>query len=472
MSERSVIVSVLVALIMVGLWKVTSVMTARTDEGPAPLLDFDPASVDRIEVRRGAEGPVVIERGEVLGSPRWMVRWARGEEPVSWPADEGAVRAGLRVLSTATIEERAHESPLDGGTLTLHLADGSTRTLRFGADPLAGRVEVEASTPSSRPSLGLADAALFDAFVRTGLLAWRDGRALAPFSAGPARLELESPSGALALVRRQGRWQMLEPLVAAASPEAARELTNSLGSLTVDRLEGGADPADPAFGFAAPLATVTTETDYRVREGGEATGGTLRQRMLVGGPVDATGESVFVLLEWTRPNNDGPPSTVAGPVVGRVRTEGLNKLTTRPEPYIAPIAVTTLAASVEHLTLGGGARGVALSRIGSAWSTRDEALLPDETERIDALLTLLTEAESAAIRIVTPEDAASGGGITVRLAPGDGTPPIDVHIAREGERAVVVIGTIAREYPESGALAGALADLFDRIAPPQPAPRD
>jgi len=462
MSERSVIVSVLIALAMVGLYRLTSVMTAETVEGPVPLLVFDQATVDRIEVARAGESPVVIERDEVLGSPRWMVRWTVDGRTVSWPADEGAVRAGLRVLSTATVDEREETNTLDGGTLTLTLADGSTRSVRFAADPLAGRVDVESAGPTTRR--GLTDAGLFEAFIRTGLLAWRDGRAMLAFAAGPARVELESPTGALALVRRKGRWSMLEPVIAPVDPEAAGTLTGMLAGVVVDRIESGADPADPALGFAQPLATVLTETDYRVRGEDETTGGTLRQRMLVGSPVDASGEQVFVLLDWTEPANDAPPTTVAGPIVARVKTASLNKLSTRPEPLISAVASTLIPAAVETVTLGLHDARTTIERDGKAWRTRSDMLLPDESATIDTLLTLLTEQSAEVVLVVKAEELEPGDSVFVRLS-STGTPPTDVRVYEDGEHALVVSGAIARQYANRKAVATALRELAARIGP-------
>ena len=463
MSERSVIVSVLIALAMVGLYRLTSVMTATTVEGPVPLMAFDQAAVDRIEVGRAGELPVVIERAEVLGSPRWMVRWIQDGRTVSWPADEGAVRAGLRILSTATVDERKETNALDGGTLTLTLADGSTRTLRFASEPLAGRVDVESLGESTRR--GLTDSGLFDAFIRTGLLAWRDGRALLSFSAGPARVELESPTGALAIARRKGRWSMLEPVAASVDPDAAGTLLGMLAGVIVDRIESGADPADPAFGFAAPLATVLTETDYRVRNDDETTGGTLRQRMLVGSPVDASGEQVFVLLDWTEPANDSPPTSVAGPVVARVKTESLNKLSTRPEPLVSPIAVSAIPAAVETIALSLHDLRATIERDGKGWRTRDDMLLPDETELVNTLLTLLAETRAEVVLAVKAEEVDTGDSVLMRLSTA-GAPPGEVRVYEDGEHTLVVSGAIARQYANRKALATALRELVERIGTP------
>lgn len=461
MSERSVIVSVLIALAMVGLYRLTSVMTADTVEGPVPLMAFDQAAVDRIEAERAGESPIVIERVEVLGSPRWMVRWTQDGRTVSWPADEGAVRAGLRVLSTATIDEREATDALDGGTVTLRLADGSTRSLRFAADPLAGRVDVESVGEATRR--GLTDAGLFDAFIRSGLLAWRDGRAMLPFGAGPARVDLESPTGALAIARRRGRWFMLEPVAAAVDPEAAGALTGMLAGLVVDRIEPDADPADAAYGLTQPLATVITETDYRLSTGAETTGGTLRQTMRIGSPVDASGGQVYALLEWTRPTNDAPPTVVAGPIIVRIETALLNRLSTRPEPLVSPISMAAIPATVEHISLAAGDRQIAIERDGKAWRTRHDPLLPDESATIEALLALMTETKAEVVMAVKAEEVEVGDSVLVRLSTADGSPPTEVRVYVDGEHALVIDGSIARQYANRKALAAELAALVERV---------
>jgi hypothetical protein len=188
--------------------------------------------------------------------------------------------------------------------------------------------------------------------------------------------------------------------------------------------------------------------------------------MLVGAPVDAGGQTVFVRLEWTRPADGSPPETVAGPVVARVRTEVLNELTTRPDPYVAAVAVTSLGASIEHVTLASGEWRLALERAGAAWATPDEPLLPDESEAIDQLLELAGQAHADAVRVSPPEGRETPAGVVVRLAAGDGTPPTDLRLAADGEDAVVTIGPVTRHYTGRAALVASLEALLARLAPP------
>lgn len=469
MSERSVIVAVLVALAMVGLWQLTQTLTDRAAAEPAALLDFDPATVDGIEVAAAGRESVTIERVDILGTSRWMVRWNEGETALTWPADEGAVRAALRVLSTATIDERRNIGPVHGGTVTLTLADGTTRSLAFAESTLAGRVEVVASGTQERK--GLTDAALFDAFIKTGILAWRDRRPLPGLAAGPAMLELTSPSGTLRLIRRQGRFTMLKPISAPVNAETATELSRSLASIAVERFidtraQADAEPDPDRFGWSAPLATIVTETAVRLSTGENASTKTVRQSMLVGKPTDAAGEEVFVRLEWTIIAGDAPPETLAGPVVAAMSTELLNNLTTRPEPYLGLRSVESLPAAVESLTLTSDARAVTITRNGSAWTAGRDALLPDESTQIDALIALLAETDAAGASIVKPEAVPVEKALTIRLAASDGSPPVDLYAFPVEHDLLIFKGPVARQYPDEQPLAKALTDLIDRIAPP------
>lgn len=466
MSERSIIVSVLLALMMIGVWRLSVITGAPTDTTPVALLDFDPAAVDRIELTSplssgtSGEPSVVIERKQVFGSSRWMVRWEADGVPVAWPADEGRVRAGLRVLLTSVIEPRSDHTALTGGLLTLTMADGTTQSIRFGNDPLAGRIEVE--TTSNSAKRGLTDASLYEAFIRTGLLAWRDGHALLAFGAGPGHFDLQSPSGTLVMIRRQGRWSMLEPLQSLVRPEAAKELAGHLAALPIegfDRLQGG---EDTQRGFAQPLATIVAETDFRLREGDATEPGLLRQTMVVGRPTDATGQQVFVRLEWLRLTASSPPETIAGPIIGRVATEVLNKLTTRPEPYIDPHTLATLPASVERITIRSGTKKSVLERDARNWRDANEPLLPDENELIDTVLFLLIEGEADAITVIDDNGLNADAAVSLEIVTSDGSRPQTIFIFASDESLLAVIGPIARKYPHSGPLVAALNALVTR----------
>jgi uncharacterized protein DUF4340 len=469
MSERSVIAAVLVALAMVGLWQLTETLTARTTTEPSALLNFDPAAVDGIEVAATGRDPVIIERVDILGSARWMVRWNEGDDALIWPADEAAVRAALRVLSTATIDERKNIGPVNGGTVTLRLADGTTRTLTFAESTLAGRVEVVATSEGERK--GLTDATLYDAFIKTDILAWRDRRPLPSLAAGPARVELISPSGTLTLIRRQGRWTMLKPADAPVNPETITELTRSLASLTVERfMDSGADTSSDAvtdrFGFDTPLATIITETALRTADNADAE--TIVQSMLVGKPTDATGETVFVRLEWTVITGDAPPITLAGPVAAAMSTQILNDLTTRPEPYIGLRSVASLPAAIEALTLTSKGRAVTITRNGPAWAAGRDTLLPDESTQIDELITLLADTDAAGASMVEPEAVPIDKALTIRLATSDGSPPLTLYAFAVDRDLLVFSGPLARQYPEGQPMAEALTDLINRVAGPMP----
>ena len=470
MSERSVIAAVLLALVMVGLWQLTQALTARAAAEPSALLDFDPATVDGIEVAAAGREPVSIERVDILGSSRWMVRWTEGDSTLTWPADESAVRAALRVLSTATIDERKNIGPVNGGTLTITLADGTTRSLAFAESTLAGRVEVVATGEGERT--GLTDATLFDAFIRTGILAWRDRRPLPSLAAGPARVELVSPSGSLMLIRRQGRWTMLEPVEAPVNPETASELARSLSSMTVERFVDAQANANPGtnsdrFGFDTPLATIITETTVRLTTGETAKNRAVRQSMIVGKPTDAAGKEVFVRLEWVIITGDTPPDatdqTLAGPVVAAMSTELLNNLTTRPEPYIGLRSLASLPAAIEALTLTSKGQAVTITRNGPAWAAGRDALLPDESTRIDELITLLADTDAAGASMVEPEAVPVEEALTIRIATSDGSPPLTLHAFAVENDLLIFSGPLARQYPEKQPMAEALTNLIDRV---------
>lgn len=410
MSERSVITAVTVALIMLGLWLGVDTLTRTTPPQPAPLLNFDPANVDRLETSSD-DGRAWVEREDWLGSGRWVIHWGQAGPAQTWPAEDTRVRAALRVLATSTIEPG--EPPAqEGATLTLRTTDGSVHTVTFDDRPVGGRIAVR-TTSKGVTITGLTDASLFDAFVKTGLLPWRDPSVIGLGSTGPSRVFVEAGNDAIAFARREGRWSLLEPIAVPADPDAAAEFLRVVSSLDADRFVESIDPSDDRTGLAQPLARVEAEFDVRLSTSEGPQSRMVRQSLTVGGATDLSGTSVYALVEWKRIQSTGPTETIVGPVVVALSTEALNKLSVRPEPFIAKASTLLLPASIQEITLATDSRSVRFERLRTAWAIKSETLLPVDTQTLNDLIALL--AEKPADRVAVGEPAASDG-LHVRLA--------------------------------------------------------
>lgn len=421
MSERSVIVSVLLAVVLLGAWLLTTFRASPDAPTPAPLLPIDPALVQRIELHRPTGPRVWIERSEHLGTARWFVHTLINDEPMVWPAEDARVRAGLRVLASSRIEPATPELSSEA-RLTLTLVDGSTHSIEFDASPLAGRVLVRSVPDEGTPVQGFVEAALFDAFVQTSLTTWRDPRPFAVVGPGPARIELESAAGSLALARREARWTMLEPIQIAADNDAANELTSQLAGINAVTMHDTLTAADARTSLSQPLATLATETDLRLPDAsGETVAATIRQSVRVGGPADLTGTRVYAEVLWTVAMADARAETLAGPVVVELNTADLNTLNTRAETYFSRRATTFAANMIERITLTDRARTLSLERDGLSWISGNAALLPGDAEAINNLLGLLTTTQADDVRLA-PRELPPDQGTTIALHFGIGPP--------------------------------------------------
>ncbi|GAB4383889.1 MAG: hypothetical protein Kow0022_04880 [Phycisphaerales bacterium] len=462
MSERSVIISVGLALLMLGVWLGVDLSMRGPNVEPIALLDFEPAAVDRMEVTQG-QSRVWIEREEWLGSTQWVIRWGRGGADQTWPADETRVRAALRVLATTTLDPG--QAPVrGGGTLSLRTADGAVHTLEFDDRPIAGRIGVSVRS-SGRATGGLTDAALFDAFVRTGLLAWRDERVLLSPGVGPSRVFIEAGREALALARRDGRWTLLEPLTSPADPDAAGALIRTLAGLRVERFMEDLRVDDDRTGLDHPLARIEAEHDFRVAAGNGFESKLVRQTLTIGGATDLSGATVHGLVEWTLEDGSNVKRSLVGPVVVAMSTEQLNKLTTSPGPYVSKVSTILLPSSIQDVSLSVGSRSVHLERLGTTWAIRSERLFSGDAATISGMVELLCQ--KPAERVVVGPQAAGmdDGGVSVKLVArgGAGSAELIVRGSVDPVGTWVVDGRVQRFYAGAGELAAELTSLVERL---------
>lgn len=456
------IISVGLALLMLGVWLGVDLSMRRPTSEPIALLDFEPAAVDRIEVTQD-QSRAWIEREEWLGSTQWVIRWGRGGADQTWPADETRVRAALRVLATATLEPG--QAPVQsGGTLSLKTADEAVHSLGFDDRPIAGRIGVFVRS-SGRETAGLTDAALFDAFVRTGLLAWRDERVLLSPGVGPSRVFIQAGTEALALARRDGRWTLLEPLISPAAPDAVGALMQTLAGLRAERFMEKLRADDDRTGLDRPLARIEAEHDLRVAAGNGFESKLVRQTLTIGGATDLSGTTVYGLVEWTLEDGSGVKQSLVGPVVVALSTERLNKLTTSPGPYVSKVSTILLPSSIQDVILSIGSRSVHLERLGTTWAIKSEQLFSGDAATISGMVELLCQkpAERVVVGLHTPGE--DEGGVSVKLIArgGAGSAELIVRGSSDPVGAWAVHDDVQRFYPGEGELAARLASLVEHL---------
>ncbi len=446
------------ALVMLGLWVGIDLVSRTPAREPEPLLAFDPAQVDRLEVEDGGRR-AWLERDTWFGAPMWVVRWGQGGAEHSWPADESRVRAALRVLATTTLEPGENlDSP--GATLTLRTGNGTMHVVRFSDRAIAGKIGVQVDSGGKQVS-GLVDSALFDAFVRTGLSAWRDMHALLSPGVGPSRVLISAGDGALALARREGRWTLFEPLIVPAEPEPTGELVKNVSGLLVERFIDEMPMSDERAGFSQPLARVEAEHDLRIGREGGTESRLVRQVLTVGGPTDLSGQSVYGLVEWTVTGADGSTRALAGPMVVALPTESLNRLTTHPEPLIARTCTSASPGSFQQVELALGGKRLRLERFGSGWAVRSESALPDDAEALESLCRLV--AQRPADKVTLGEVPEGVAPLEIRLGGGGAAVQVQLFATSQPPGLWVQEGPVQRFHSQQGGLAGRLSSIVERL---------
>jgi len=293
---RAILPWIIALAAALGWWGVRDrVVGSDAATGPRPFLADPPSpeSIERIELRRGAEPPMEFRR-EPDGW--WMVA------PFRHPMDPFSMRQVAVALAGT---ERYRSLPADGGAegraalgldpprATLRLEGGGRiEEISLGRRGLAGRAYLErAGEPPA-----VTDAKLHERILEMEPKEWRQRR-LFPFaeagSDAVAAIAWDRAGQRIRLEREGKNWQVVAPLRARADRPRVEDLLAAIGRVESEGFLFDT-PADLApFGLAEPVASVTLEP----------ADGTPPRRVLVGSPVGLSASARHAAVE-------GVPSVV------------------------------------------------------------------------------------------------------------------------------------------------------------------
>ena len=218
-------------------------------------------SIDRIEIRRSAEGgPVVLERE---GEKGWRL-----VSPVAAEADEGEVDLLLQNLATMRFERVVAQASsvklADFGLepprieVRFRTKDGTSRSLAFGSDT---------PTPSNQyarrdggEDILVVASHLSLNFDKSG---WdlRDKAVFALETAPEAnRIEIERPEGKLVLVKEGGLWFVAEPR-SRADRNRASGIASRVRAAEMKEIVSETQGALESYGLDAPTRRVRIELE-------------------------------------------------------------------------------------------------------------------------------------------------------------------------------------------------------------------
>ncbi|OAB60371.1 hypothetical protein AY599_15125 [Leptolyngbya valderiana BDU 20041] len=459
MSTKPVIIalSAAIAIVVASTWLLRP-PSASTALQPQSVLDVDAASIVSFETRGAAGKGARIERvltGWQLVSP----------DGPPWAVEDGRARAAARIL--ADLQGRPVDEPQSAPVaMTLTIEDARGRTMSLGLrEPVVGgqrivdRIDVDGVL--QRFAI---DEPLYEAFVETGLPAWRNAGLLGALPGRPARLELARGSSRLELARVDGQWSLRAPVATRANEQGIESLLQAIARLWVERFD---EPAPPAVQAQDPV-TITIEAD-RSEPGDDPTRPvriTERLTLTLHGPADTGGRLTLVGVSREQAfRTAGAAVEYLGATHVAVDLEPLQNVTLEPRGYVAPTALDGDASMIARLTLDERT----YERTASGWSEQGRDLAVERAAALDALAALLTTTTMTGVELTdapTPTGSASRP-VTITAATIAGeplTPPgglvLRVVQTPSGASGALVIGDgVTREYTDAASTATARAAM-------------
>ncbi|MCB9846692.1 MAG: hypothetical protein H6811_11995 [Phycisphaeraceae bacterium] len=412
MTPRALVVSLSITLALgfaaLGLLWFDGPSAAQAASSAMPFRSADVSSLTVTTKERGSE------RLERNGSD-WTIRWTGPDGELSWPADGGRARAGIRLLleSTMPADERDRtEAP--SATVRIE-TESEAWTLSLGETAVGGSVPATLEDAASRPQAVRVSGDVRRMLAESSLLGWRSSVALPGLDGGASRMLLSARDARLRLAKFGGRWAIIEPISARADLQRAESLRGVLASLRFESFETmSASPDASGWGLSDPLATVVVEQDPA---GG--VGPVVRLTLEVGSPADTSGSRMFSRCVIETIEN-GHTSVRHGPVVGTIAAEELNRIQPNAGFYVVRRAAECAPPDVRAIdvTPQSGA-SISVRRVGGSWHDGAGAeVTPAQAERINSLIRLVASTECFEVVFQIPSGWQPIAEITLRDASG------------------------------------------------------
>lgn len=378
MSRNAFIVIILSVMVM-GLIVVVTLLPGKQGSAPTsgpaqgqstgqggPLMSFDSAEARRIEIAHQSRTLSIVRRDTGAFSGAWVLESSDG----AWPVEPGAVRSVLGVLSDLQPIEGA-EAPAnipDGAPgVTVHLTDGTTKSVRFSPTGVGGMIGVV----SSSGARGMVEMRTRDAIFEPGPEGWR---MMSPFPTIPvrdaSRIRLESPDSTIQLARLDGRWVMTEPLSGRCDENAVTRLLTTLADARISAFlsEPNRDASAQRLGIGLEQDIRRTDTSGRVNVE------TRRQALYIRGSADPRGTTLFA------------SPTESGPSLFTVPASLPTSIPSAPRAFLSPFATGVPAEEIAmiHLRHADGRDEAVRLRLGE-WVTLPDHVPADQQACAEAI---------------------------------------------------------------------------------------
>ncbi len=332
----------------------------RFDYAERTLLQFPPAAWTRFLRRQGKETLEIVP----TSTGTWDIR-----QPLQQRADGPLLEELAATLGQLKAERVADYGPrgemyarygLEPAAATVEVqAAGRTQVLRIGKPVQEGRPERYAAVEGASPQVlvGVLPARLAETLLAPPL-AFRD-RTVAPFGSAD-HVTVEQPGRKVTFARTAGRWEMVEPLAAAAEAAELESLVSDLARLRVLRWVADKPKDLSRYGLDPPLAVWTLRS----------------------------GDKVVLTLQLgaATAENRRYVTTPQSPYIGELDAEWSRRLLAeyrRRKPWDLD------AAQAEALELRRGGRTLRLRRDGTDWKDAQDPAAPLDAAAVNDLLATL-----------------------------------------------------------------------------------
>lgn len=347
-------------------------------------LQFDPASIVSI-----AFGPIDMDV-QIERAPdridEWVGTWSTDAGSQDWGVSATRVRGALRTLATTRVRLSENQLVESGSGIEMRSRDGSSIRLIAGPDRSGGRAlirleERDESGAIARVLDGWVESGIFDAFTYGNALTWRDPKLMDVAMPSVVSVDVIAGVNRTRVEQIGARWMITAPYTIHADRDAVESLLKKMISVEASGFEDVALD-ETTTGLSSPIAMIemrTSDATYTLELGQQA---------------DLSGDSIYARISQ---NNQ--------PTLIRVPVSAFSKLTAYPDAYIARIAYPGARTSISGVRVLGreGRTRFEAVRDQGAWQSDGSQVDTLTSDAIIRLLTVLTQTDARATRVIGPD---------------------------------------------------------------------
>ncbi len=334
MSKIGLILWLVIALILgIAVLIVLNRQPTQSDQ-PNIILPIDPASVSTLTITT----PQHQRRFIRTQSGLWMHQLVDKDQTISstWLTDSRRIRAALRLLNSTRGQPRtkgpseAEHSSWTKVQIQRKQNNEDRVTLWISPKSLAGshHARIQMQNPAEIDALITIDSNLASLFLNNAPALWLDAHALALLPEKTDVITIQTDNQTLSLRQRGSRWQLDQPIQAAAEPVMVERLKLVLSHLLSDTIQLKANHSldlEPALESSMKIQITANAPAFTKAQGNAV------WTLTIGQATSLSAASVHAVSIVT----DAERSTILGPAHLTIERAALSAIELNPASYIA-----------------------------------------------------------------------------------------------------------------------------------------